>query len=115
MAFIALSTLVNIPCFYSGMNNENPIKAFYFAASYWLTLALILFFAILTIPDLSGGIFFALSHGIFLSLLFVGAAAIPMFVVRTNGGKLVGRDFFLNLSKDSQSPAPKRVVDPFDD
>ena len=115
MAFIALSTLVNIPCFYSGMNNENPIKAFYFAASYWLTLALILFFAILTIPDLSGGIFFALSHGIFLSLLFAGAAAIPMFVVRTNGGKLVGRDFFLNLSKDSQSPAPKRVVDPFDD
>ena len=113
--FIVVSTLVNIPCFYSGMNNENPIKAFYFAASYWMTLALILFFAILTIPDLSGGIFFALSHGIFLSLLFAGAAAIPMFVVRTNGGKLVGRDFFLNLSKDSQSPAPKRVVDPFDD
>ena len=116
IVFIALSTLVNIPCFYSGMNNENPIKAFYFAASYWLTLALILFFAILTIPDLSGRIFFPLSqHGIFLSLLFAVAAATPMLVVRTYGGMLVSREFFRKQPKDSESLVTKRVVDPFDD
>ena len=115
VVFIVVSTLLNIPCFYSGMNNKNPIKAFYFAASYWLTLALILFFAILTIPDLGREIPLRLLHGIFLALLFAGAAATPMLVVRRNGGKLVSREFFRTLSKDSQSPAPKKVVDPFDD
>ena len=116
IVFIALSTLVNIPCFYLGMNNKNPVKGFCFAALYWLAPIFILFFATITIwpPPLAESDFVFL-NGIFLSLLFIVAAATPMLVIRTYGGMLVSREFFRKQPKDSESLVTKRVVDPFDD
>ena len=58
---------------------------------------------------------FVFLNGIFLSLLFIVAAATPMLVVRRNGGMLASREFFLKLSKDYESAASKKVVNPFDD
>jgi len=104
IVFIALSTLVNIPCFYLGMNNKNPVKGFCFAALYWLAPIFILFFATITIwPPPHAESDFVFLNGIFLSLLFIVAAATPMLVVR------------LQQSKNYESPASKKVVNPFDD
>ena len=114
--FIALSKLVNIPCFYLGMNNKNPVKGFCFAALYWLAPIFILFFATITLwPPPRAESAFVFLNGIFLSLLFVGAATTPMLVARTSGGKLVSREFFRKQPRDSESLVTKRVVDPFDD
>ena len=116
IVFIALSTLVNILCFYLGMNNKNPVKGFCFAALYWLAPIFILFFASITIwPPPRAESDFVFLNGIFLSLLFIGAAATPMLVVRRNGGMMVSREFFLQQSKNYESPASKKVVNPFDD
>ena len=116
LKFVALSALVNIPCFYKGMSSKNAAMGFCLAVLYWLSLIIFMYVTVITIlqPPRSEPTYEFL-NSIFLCLLFVGAATTPMLAVRANGGKLVSREFFRKPSKDSQSPAPKKVVDPFDD
>lgn len=116
MVLIALFALVNIPCFYLGMSNENAAIGFCLAALYWLSLITILFIVSITITQPRINEFsFVILYTIFPSLLFAGAAATPMFVARANGGKLVSRSFFRKPAEKSESLAPQKVADPFGD
>jgi hypothetical protein len=94
-AAIAVTSLVNVPCFYIGMKVSDKYRGFQLAALYWLAIFLVGFLIPALLGRQTGSVLAEIAFYFSLwAILFAIAAALPMLIVRQWGGQLLSqRDF----------------------
>jgi hypothetical protein len=113
---IAITTLINLPCFYLGMMVDKKGDAFSWAMFYWFGICFVLFVGVTVMTQPPGNVLAPMIiYFIFLSLIFAAAASLPMYVARFNGAKLIGRSDFRNAIPSEPTEKPAEVTDPFGD
>lgn len=113
---IAITTLINLPCFCLGMLVDETKNGFIWAIFYWLGIFFVLFIGVAVITQPPGNSLGEITlYFIFLCIIFALSASLPVYVARLNGAKLVGRRDFRNATPTEQLAKPAEVTDPFGD